>query len=123
MRKPRRDTAERQAMKIREYAIVVAAVLLSLSGPGRVMAQDTLRFAWITDMHFGKPNYEGDTLTPDIWLRQALDGISSSSSCFIFVGGDIIESCDNAAQYALFDKAMETPLSWYPMPGNHDIGT
>jgi 3',5'-cyclic AMP phosphodiesterase CpdA len=62
-------------------------------------------------------------LTPGIWLQQALDGISSSGSRFILLGGDIIETSNDALQYALFDSAMKTTLRWYPMPGNHDIGT
>jgi predicted alpha-1,2-mannosidase len=86
-------------------------------------AQDTLCFAWITDLHFGKDDANGETLTPAVWLAQALRHISSSGSRFVLLGGDIIEESNNTAQYALFDAAMKTSLPWYPMPGNHDIGT
>ncbi|RPH32723.1 hypothetical protein EHM92_08545, partial [bacterium] len=110
-------------MKDRLKIIVLTFVLLSLLHSGSSQAQDTLKFAFISDLHFGKPNYEGETLTPDIWLRQSLFGISSSGADLIFLGGDLIESSNNAAQYALFDSAMKTTLPWYPMPGNHDIGT
>jgi 3',5'-cyclic AMP phosphodiesterase CpdA len=97
--------------------------ILVLSGWENVMAQETLRFAWITDLHFGKSDNNGERLTPDLWLRQSLDGIASSGARFIFVGGDIIESSNNAVQYSSFEDAMQTGLRWYPMPGNHDIGT
>lgn len=108
-------------MTCRRYILFLALAATLL--PGRAPAQDTLRFAWITDLHFGKSDNAGEPLTPDLWLRQALAGISSSGSRFILLGGDIIEKPNNATQYTLFDSAMTTTLPWYPMPGNHDVGT
>ena len=105
----------------RILSIGVLAALLCF--PGKSLAQDTLRFAWITDLHFGKRDHEGEILAPDVWLRHSLLRISSSGTNFIFLGGDIIESSNDTAQYALFDSAMKTAVPWYPMPGNHDIGT
>jgi predicted MPP superfamily phosphohydrolase len=116
---PHEDALMRSFRTLFSYSIVV----LLLINTGSALAQDTLRFAWLTDLHFGKSDYEGEILAPGIWLRQALQGISASAARFIFLGGDIIESSNNAAQYGMFDSAMQTVLPWYPMPGNHDIGT
>ena len=110
-------------MKSLRIILSIAFVVAPLLSPRSSLAQDTLRFAFITDLHFGKPGNAGEILTPDIWLREALHGISASDSRFILLGGDIIDSCNNALEYALFDSAMKTTLPWYPMPGNHDIGT
>ncbi len=110
-------------MNTPRHAFLLLVILLLLLATGNVFAQDTLRFAWITDLHFGRTVNEGEALTPDIWLRQALQGIASSGSRFILLGGDIVEDCNNPSQYARFDSAMKTTLPWYPMPGNHDIGT
>jgi DNA repair exonuclease SbcCD nuclease subunit len=83
---------------------------------------DTLRFAFITDLHFGKTDYNGESLFPAPWLKEAIAGMEREKAEFIFVGGDLIECANSAGQYAMFDSAMVTAISWYPMPGNHDIG-
>jgi uncharacterized repeat protein (TIGR02543 family) len=82
---------------------------------------DTLRFAFITDTHFGQTSQSGEILYPDVWLRKALAGIERHKAEFIMHGGDLITSSNNAAQYAMFDSVMVTAIPWYPMPGNHDI--
>jgi len=110
-------------MKSLRIILSIAFVVAPLLSPRSSLAQDTLRFAFITDLHFGKPGNAGEILTPDIWLREALHGISASDPRFILLGGDIIETSNDALQYDLFDSAMKTTLPWYPMPGNHDIGT
>lgn len=107
---------------LRPTALVMLVMFVLLS-PGRSLAQDTLRFAWITDLHFGKTDYDGEKLYPGTWLKESLYGISSSGSRFIFLGGDLVDAANNAAQFAMFDSAMKTNLPWYPMSGNHDIGT
>jgi predicted MPP superfamily phosphohydrolase len=112
-----------KTMKLFRFVLFLAFVTAPLLVSESSLAQDTLRFAFITDLHFGKPGNAGEILTPDIWLRQALHEISTSGSRFILLGGDIIDSCNNVLQYALFDSAMKTTLPWYPIPGNHDIGT
>ncbi|HEY6951288.1 MAG TPA: metallophosphoesterase, partial [Bacteroidota bacterium] len=82
---------------------------------------DTVRFAFISDTHFGQTSQSGETLYPDQWLRKALAGIERHKAGFIMHGGDMITSSNNASQYAMFDSVMVTPLPWYPMVGNHDV--
>jgi DNA repair exonuclease SbcCD nuclease subunit len=84
---------------------------------------DTLRFAFITDLHFGKTDYNGDSLFPGMWLKKAIVGMERRRAEFILVGGDLIEYANSAVQYAMFDSAMITAIPWYPTPGNHDRGT
>src|SRR5512141_2213161 len=79
---------------------------------------DTLRFAFVTDMHFGQTTQSGEQLYPDVWLRKALAGIERSKAEFILLGGDLITSSNSASQYAMFDSVMVTATPWYPMVGN-----
>jgi uncharacterized repeat protein (TIGR02543 family) len=72
-------------------------------------------------MHFGQTSQSGEQLYPDVWLRKALAGVERRKAEFIFLGGDLINSSNSAAQYAMFDSVMVTAIPWYPMPGNHDI--
>lgn len=102
---------------------VLLILLLFNSNTFTQQKNDTLRFAFISDLHFGKTDYNGEKLHPAEWLKKALCGISKRNADFILVGGDIIDSSDNFSQYDQFDAAMKTKLSWYPIPGNHDIGT
>ncbi len=97
-------------------------VLLFQNSPTRAQGtSDTLRFAFVTDLHFGKTDYNGESLFPALWLQKAIAGIERKRAEFIFLGGDLIESSNSSAQYAMFDSAMVTAIPWYPMPGNHDI--
>ena len=107
---------------IHSSIVIVLWLSLSLFADRTLGQSDTIRFAFITDTHFGQPSQSGELLYPDEWLRQALAGIERQRAEFILHGGDLIASSNNAAQYAMFDSAMATPLPWYPMPGNHDIG-
>ena len=100
--------------------IFVGAVLL-LGGESLYSQSDTLRFAFVSDLHFGQSTYLGEQLTPDIWLRKALAGIERKKADFIFLGGDLITSSNSIEQYAMFDSVMVTATPWYPMAGNHDI--
>jgi serine/threonine-protein phosphatase CPPED1 len=110
-------------MKLLRHILLISLLAGMFGFPAQSHAQDTLRFAWITDLHFGRTRNGGEILTPDIWLRQALHGIAGSGARFIFIGGDIVETPNSADQFASFGAAMKTTLPWYPMPGNHDIGT
>ncbi|MCX6132188.1 MAG: metallophosphoesterase [Ignavibacteriales bacterium] len=106
--------------RIRSAGIVLILALLWW-GEQSYGQSDTLRFAFVSDMHFGQTTQSGETLTPDIWLRKALAGIERKKVEFIFLGGDLITSSNSAEQYAMFDSVMVTAIPWYPMPGNHDI--
>jgi len=106
--------------RIRSMGIVLI-LALSWWGEQSYGQTDTLRFAFITDMHFGQTTQSGEQLTPDVWLRKALAGIERKKAEFIFLGGDLITSSNSAEQYAMFDSVMITAIPWYPMPGNHDI--
>jgi 3',5'-cyclic AMP phosphodiesterase CpdA len=101
-------------------------IVLWLSLPGfaeRTLGQsDTIRFAFISDTHFGQTSQSGEVLYPKVWLRKALAGIERHRAEFIMHGGDLITSSNNTGQYSMFDTVMVTQIPWYPMPGNHDIG-
>jgi len=104
------------------HALVVATVLLAAPRAHSQISPDTLRFAFVSDLHFGKTDHNGEALCPAEWLKTALAGIERRKAEFIVVGGDLIESSDSPSQYAMFDSAMQTTLPWYPMVGNHDVG-
>ena len=106
--------------RIRSMGIVLILALLS-SWQLSYGQNDTLRFAFITDMHFGQTTQSGEQLFPDVWLRKALTGVERHKAEFIFLGGDLITTSNSAEQYAMFDSVMVTGLPWYPMVGNHDI--
>jgi uncharacterized repeat protein (TIGR02543 family) len=107
-------------IRIRSAGIAVV-VALALCGQLSYGQNDTLRFAFITDMHFGQTTQSGEQLYPALWLRKALDGVERKKPDFIFLGGDLITSSNSAEQYAMFDSVMVTAIPWYPMPGNHDL--
>lgn len=102
--------------------LLIVAVALQMQQVHGQGVSDTLRFAFISDLHFGKTDYNGESLYPALWLRKAIAGVERKKAEFIFLGGDLIESSNSAAQYTMFDSAMVTALPWYPMPGNHDVG-
>jgi predicted MPP superfamily phosphohydrolase len=85
--------------------------------------EDSFKFAWITDTHFGKDTYQQERLYPALWLQQALEEINDIGVDFIFHGGDLIESAGNTEQFDLFDAVMKPAVPWYPIAGNHDIGS
>jgi alkaline phosphatase D len=103
-------------------ALVVASVILPAAPAESQISSDTLRFAFVSDLHFGKTDYNGEPLFPAKWLKKALLGIERKKAEFIFLGGDLIESNNSSSQYEMFDSAMHTALPWYPMAGNHDVG-
>jgi predicted MPP superfamily phosphohydrolase len=111
---------------VRKYFLTAALCLLSLANCSQLKGQasaDTLKFAFFSDIHFGKTDYNGEALYPADWIKKALNGISRRQADLILVGGDLIESSGNTGQFDMFDQAMITAIPWYPMPGNHDIGT
>lgn len=111
---------------MRKYIITAAACLILLANCRTANAQglqDTMKFAFFSDIHFGKTDYNGEALYPAEWLKKALNGIARRQTDLILVGGDLIESSGNTSQFDQFDAAMVTSIPWYPMPGNHDIGT
>jgi len=83
--------------RIRSIGFVLI-LALSWCGERAYGQSDTLRFAFITDMHFGQTTQSGELLTPGIWLRKALAGIERKKAEFIFLGGDLITSSNFAEQ-------------------------
>jgi 3',5'-cyclic AMP phosphodiesterase CpdA len=104
------------------HALVVASVILPAPHAESQISSDTLRFAFVSDLHFGRTAYNGESLFPAKWLKQSLAGIERRKAEFIFLGGDLIEGRDAPAEFEMFDSAMQTGLPWYPMVGNHDVG-
>jgi len=104
------------------HALAVASVILPAPRAESQISPDTLRFAFVSDLHFGKTDYNGEPLFPAKWLKEALLGIERKKAEFIILGGDLIESSNSSSQYAMFDSALQTALPWYPMAGNHDVG-
>jgi 3',5'-cyclic AMP phosphodiesterase CpdA len=103
--------------------LLVASMILYLSHAEGQVFSDTVRFAFVSDLHIGRTDYNGEALFPARWIEKALMEIERKNAEFIFLGGDLIESSNSSSQYAMFDSAMQTALPWYPMAGNHDVGT
>jgi alkaline phosphatase D len=104
------------------HVVVVIAMVLSVPRAESQILSDTLRFAFVSDLHFGRTDYNGESLSPAKWLKQALAGIERRKAEFIILGGDLIDGRNSSAEFGMFDSAMQTGLPWYPMVGNHDVG-
>jgi len=104
------------------HALLVASMIFHLTPAESQVVSDTLRFAFVSDLHFGKTDHNGEALFPARWLKKALSEIEHKNAEFIILGGDLIESSNSSSQYEMFDSAMHTALPWYPMAGNHDVG-
>ncbi len=108
--------------KNRGIGLPSACCTLSQATSRETAVPDSFRFGWISDVHFGKTEFQGEVLIPERWLETALDCLFRQKIDFLFMGGDVIEKSNTVEQYAEFEKHMRTNIFWYPMPGNHDIG-
>lgn len=57
------------------------------------------------------------------WFEKALDGLAENNVDFIFHGGDFTDASGAIEQLEEFDKHINPSIPWYPIAGNHDVGT